>query len=250
MSRTRRFILGTFLLALSQPVHAQDTQPYRDPFTSEIWCRDSGTACWLSPGRSRFFNGVRVIADVDLRILLQRGQNRFVAADFAQLPKLAVEVNIYQSWAAFQIALRGPGNIVLDTLSEARGLLTTGGNGSVPTDWGLSFGLTFFDSSIALVRGNVRYDSRVFRVPPCSPAASNRSDRKLADDRETARLRAKQVRPDTTFRRLCVRSNEFSDSYVYVAFQPLSGLRSAIKRGDPPEGVPNNTTASSQLRWP
>lgn len=224
--RTQICVVTLFFLFFSASIAAQeDSLRFQDPFPTDRWCSDSGTACWRSPDRGPpIANGIRIIADVDLRILLQRGHNRFELQGFSRLSKLAVEVNLYKSWVAFQVALRGPGAIAFDERSEALSLLPTGTR-DIPTDWGLSYGLSFFDSSIALVWGRLHYDDRYFRVPTCQTGFAEETERQRRDQN--------RLRPDTAFARNCVMRTELRDSYWYVAFQPVSGLRSAIKQRPP-----------------
>jgi hypothetical protein len=115
--------------------------PYKHIFTSERWCDDPGTACWWSPRDSHWFNGVRFIAEFDLRFAFQGGRNRVDLPSLVAIPKFAVEVNIYKSWVAAQFALTAPGRINVDSRSELNHFLRD--STSLATDGGFSYGLSF-----------------------------------------------------------------------------------------------------------
>jgi hypothetical protein len=243
--------------AAAAGAHAQAAapDPYRDAFTSERWCDDSGTACWRSPRESDWFNGVRFIAEFDLRFVYQGGRNRIDLPSLIALPKLAVEANIYRSWVAAQIAISAPGRIAVDSRSELRGLLRDTASASVASEGGWSFGASFLDSSIALGRGRVYYDLREFAVQPCSHAAeefeivqedawklqrdsansSFQEARSPAERLDRARFLEEIVKRQDSLReqsrrtRRCISGTQRRDSYWFVALQPVSTLRANLK---------------------
>lgn len=200
--------------AFATTVHAQDEEPFRDPFPASRWCEDSATACWWDPDEHEWFNGIRIIADFDVRFLFQGGRNRFVQSGFLSLSKLAVEVNVYRSWAALQFAIHGPGAIQMDTFSAVRPLLKNR-DGVVSSDLGWSVGLSFLDSSLALLWGRMEYDRRYFK-DLCPESEVQREI-----DRRKAGAEAR-----------CVLSTDTRDSYWYLTFQPISAIRSGIKQGE------------------
>jgi hypothetical protein len=244
-------LFGILLCATS--TYGQDTvpDPYRDIFTSERWCADSGTACWRSPRESSWFNGVRFIAEFDLRFVFQPGTNRFEVEGLQALPKLAVEVNIYKSWVALQLAVTAPGTVHLDSASASRNRLALNGDGAVRTDMGYTLSLSFLDSSIATGFGRLNYDLRG-STPPCSQEEEalhrerERGRRTALDSLrqqvdKTNRLRtlnalARLARRTETDRqseqvaRACLLRSERSDSFWFVALQPVSTLRSNLKK--------------------
>ncbi|MFL5384437.1 MAG: hypothetical protein ACJ8GN_18095 [Longimicrobiaceae bacterium] len=237
-----RSLAPTILLsaiALASVSHAEaqnNREPFRDPFPASRWCEDSGTACWRSPDESDWFNGIRIIADFDVRFLFQRGRNRFVQTGFLSLPKLAFEVNLYKSWVAFQIAIRGPGEIEIDSLSATRGVVR-GNRGIIPSDIGLSAGFSFLDSSVALLFGRMVYDRRYFTIPKCADRAAVEAE---VNRRRTA------IAP---VQASCLVAADLRDSYVYLTFQPLSAIRSGIKQGDEERSDTTGTAQASRSLW-
>jgi hypothetical protein len=252
-SRLLFLVMPCSLLVPANRALAQDTvpDPYRDIFTSERWCADSGTACWRSPRESSWFNGIRFIAEFDLRFVFQPGRNRFDAAGLQALPKLAVEVNIYKSWAALQLAVTGPGTVTLDSASASRARLARDQHGSVRTDIGYTLAFSFLDSSIATGFGRLNYDLRG-AIPSCSREAEA-----LNHERErwrNARLdslrqqvhgenrlqelnvlaqsaeAADSARQSEQAARVCLLRTERSDSFWFIALQPVSTLRSNLKK--------------------
>jgi hypothetical protein len=159
---------------------------------------------------------VRIIADFDVRFLFQRGGNRFVQTGFLSLPKLAFEVNLYKSWVALQFAIRGPGEIEIDSLSATRQVMKSE-RGIIPSDIGLSAGLSFLDSSVALLVGRMEYDRRYFKVARCTPAEMQREEER---------------RKESFARATCLLPRDEHDSYIYLTFQPLSAIRSGIKQNE------------------
>lgn len=83
------------LPAIAPRASAQTTD-----MSSRRWCADSGTACWQDPRSRDWFNGVRILADIDLSTLFQPGKNRF-ENNFQGRPKIALEFIVYRSWVAF-----------------------------------------------------------------------------------------------------------------------------------------------------
>lgn len=222
-----------FLCTLARAAEGQEsTEGFRDPFPASRWCEDSATACWSGADERDWLNGIRIIADFDVRFLFQRGGNRFVHSGFLSLSKLAFEVNLYKSWVAFQVAIRGPGDIQFDSLSAIRGVLRNPER-VIPTDMGLSAGLSFLDSSVALLYGWMDYDRRHFKASDCAAGPAEEAEKR----RRAAGSQAQ-----------CVLPTDKRDSYVYLTFQPLSAIRSGIKQGreeddDTPESAPSSTAA-------
>lgn len=223
--RASRVVLMLNLL-LCPSVAAQATgASHQDLFPTSRWCEDSGTACWWDPGERSTFNGIRFLAEIDLAILFQGGGNRFEGGSIRNHTKLAVELNLYRSWIALQLAVMAPSTVVFDSRSPAvRKLQDTTGVRLVNTDWGGFLGLSFFDSSIAFGYGFFRYDRRDFRpLQPCTPEQLR--------DRDRIRGRSNCLTPGDT-----------RDTFWYFAFQPVSTLRANLKgaKDQAEEGVDEN----------
>lgn len=157
------------------------------------WCADSGTACWSKPGDLSMFNGVRIVADLDLSFLFQGGRSRF-EGNIQTLPKVALETNLLGGWIALQVGLFAPGTIRLDERSEAAGVLVERQRQSreVHFDFGWVAGLSFLDGSLSAGFGRFHYDRRDF----------------VAQD---------------------IADHLLSDSFRYVALQPISSIRANLK---------------------
>jgi hypothetical protein len=242
-------IVATLLCHAPSPAQETDPDPYDNIFTSERWCDDSGTACWRSPRDGDWFNGVRFIAEFDLRFVFQRGTSRFEVAGLQALPKLAVEFNIYKSWAAFQLAITAPGTITLDSASRAA-LSVAQEDGQVRTDIGFTAGFSFLDSSIAVGMGRLHYDLRGVR-PSCTREEGaiyrERERRRRGELQQiegelrnapgeaaldTLAVRARDVAATLRSERIdrpCVLLTERGDSFGFIALQPVSTLRSNLK---------------------
>jgi hypothetical protein len=186
------------LLTHAQPALGQEGNANTKSFSSARWCQDSGTYCWTDPAKSKWFNGVRIIGEVDLGWLMQGGGNRFANKGFSGLTKVGLEFNIYGAHVSAQTVLIAPGSIELDDKSP---LVTErrlpNGNRHIDVDWGFAGGLSFFDGSISSGFGRLFYDRR-------------------------------DIRPNATGR---VARGDVRDSYGYVSFQPVSGLRAVVKGG-------------------
>ena len=242
-------IVATLLCHAPGPAQETDPDPYDNIFTSERWCDDSGTACWRSPRDSDWFNGVRFIAEFDLRFVFQRGTSRFEVQGLQALPKLAVEFNIYKSWAAFQLAITAPGTITLDSASRAA-LSVVETDGRVRTDIGFTAGFSFLDSSIAVGLGRLHYDLRGVRPSCAREEAAIYSERERRRRRElrqiedevrndpqeatldTLAMRARDIASALRAERIdrpCVLMTERGDSFGFIALQPVSTLRSNLK---------------------
>lgn len=227
-----------------------DPDPYENIFTSERWCDDSGTACWRSPRETAWFNGIRFIAEFDLRFVFQRGRNRFDVAGLQGLPKLAVEMNIYKSWAALQFAITGPGQVSLDA-GSFRNRLTHDPGGEVKTDMGYTVALSFLDSSIAVGVGRLNYDVRT-ALPSCGREEEAAHREREGLRRRTLRERRASIRADhrvtaldslaalareydlarvsEQWDRPCLLATERGDSFGFIALQPVSTLRANLKK--------------------
>lgn len=172
-----------------------------DGFRSRSWCADSSTACWTPGDRRQYLNGVRIVADLDVGFLFQRG-NRFETS-LKTLPKISLEFNLYGGWVAAQVGLIGPGRVTFDESSrDAIAALRSERQvvRQVGYDVGYLYGLSFLDGALAVGRGALRYDRRDF------------------------------VPPDSLPLRLRGTGHLYSDSYWYAALQPISGIRSSFKR--------------------
>jgi hypothetical protein len=227
-----------------------DPDPYENIFTSERWCDDSGTACWRSPRETPWFNGVRFIAEFDLRFVFQRGRNRFDVAGLQGLPKLAVEMNIYKSWAAVQLAITGPGQVSLDA-GSLRSRITPDPGGEVKTDMGYTLAFSFLDSSIAVGVGRLNYDVRT-SLPSCGREEEAAHREREGLRRRTLRERRSAIRTDhrvaaldsltmlareydrarldEQMTRPCLLATERGDSFGFIALQPVSTLRANLKK--------------------
>lgn len=206
------------VLIINSAVPAHVQVPFSDPFPTSRWCEDSGTACWSNPARRDWLNGVRIIADFDVRFLFQRGAGRFTQSRFLSLPKLAFEVNLYRSWVAFQFAIRGPGQIEIDSLSPTRNRMVNRA-GIIPSDISLAAGFSFFDSSVALMGGWMAYDRRHFTVGRCGV-------------HEAHQEKQRRLTGSGTVTANCLLPPDERDTYIYLTFQPISAVRSGIKANE------------------
>lgn len=242
--RWTRLAVLCALVGIGRPslLHAQDGARSR-PFSAASWCEDSGTYCWRGEDKARWFNGVRVIGEVDLGWLIQGGRNRFVNEGFTGLTKVGLEFNVYEGLASIQTVLIAPGSVELDGQSDlvlnrrlasfarppaAAGQGTAAGaelasqpaapqaDRHVKVDWGFAAGLSFFDGGISTGRGWLFYDRR-------------------------------DILP--TLGRPKVTPSESSDSYRYISFQPISSLR-AVFKGSRDDGGASSATPTSAAGKP
>ncbi|HEU4454028.1 MAG TPA: hypothetical protein VFR81_13255 [Longimicrobium sp.] len=197
-----RFLLGAVVstwVLLNAPQLAsqtpQEDDEFERPFSTQDWCADSATACWTDPADRAFFNGVRLVAELDLSFIFQGGQNRFEGG-IKNFGKIALEWNLYEGWVSLQTGLIAPGVIQFDNGSPAVQNLREPlrAERKVRFDWGYVLGLSFLDGGISAGMGRFAYDRRDF------------------------------VNPDS------VAAHVLRDRFQYIALQPLSSLRSAIKR--------------------
>ena len=208
-------LLSVLLCAPGAEIEAQAGSPSsanggdRVRFRSQSWCADSATACWTGGASRQWFNGVRIVADLDLGLLFQGGGNKFENGVKA-LPKLALEFNIHGGWAAAQVAVLGPSNTTFDE-SSATGVAylqpafrTTR---SVPTSWGWLAGVSVLDGSLMAGVGRLFYDKRAFR--------------RSVEDTTLTRLGLTAQIPFNTLTR---------DSFGYASLQPISSIRASFKR--------------------
>lgn len=178
-------------------------------FRSQTWCADSGTVCWAGGADRQWFNGMRIVAELDLGLVFQSGRNKFEGGVRA-LPKLALEFNIYGGWAAAQLALLGPSKTTFDESSEtglAYLLPSYRATRTVPTTWGWLVGLSVLDGTLMGGYGSLHYDKRAFA-------------RTVAD----SVLRRLGVVDQVAFGGLT------SDSFGYAGLQPISSIRASFKR--------------------
>ncbi len=227
-------LIGLALVALPSSLSATQVETAR--FGVDRWCADSGTVCWDG---TETFSGIRFVLELDASFLFQRGANRFEGSGFRLLPKFAVEVNAYKSWAALQLALFGPSTVVLDRKSPARRQLVDTTQ-AVSVDWGFSAGLSFLNSSLATGWGRLFYDRRDFRTEACTPRqrqliveaesavaeTESRIGKEAVDLQQLERLEdARDEARDTCHTNL-------RDSFVFFSFQPVSALRSSLKEAE------------------
>jgi hypothetical protein len=170
-------------------------------FSSDDWCADSGTACWRDGTRQKWFNGVRIVAELDLSTIFQGGDNRF-ETKVAVIPKVALEFNIYGAWAAAQVGLISPGSVTLDEASTAVDRLhqPLREDRRVGVTHGWVVGVSILDGAIALGEGRVHYDRRDFISDLQATDSARKANRKV-----------------------------YRDSFKYVALQSVSSARAAIK---------------------
>jgi hypothetical protein len=195
------------LHAQAQPTQAQATQTRSaradtseqkraNRFSSDTWCEDDLTVCFGSRSR-RAFSGVRIIFEPQLGVLFQSGENRLENTSFRALERIGVETNLSGAAISFQALLIYPSTVEFDAESPVRTWIKDG-TGKVGVDYGLAAGFSFLDGIVAIGGGMLDYDQRDF----------------------TERTEAGDPRP----------SDALHDYFIYFNIQPISALRSALKR--------------------
>ena len=203
VERLAAVLAGAALLAVPATGLGQTRAGGGKLFSTASWCADSGTACWNDGGR-KYLNGVRIVADVDLSFLVQKGSNRF-EGNLKGIPKIALEWNLVGGWVSLQTALVMPGTIQLDEKSPALRELNEAQKAArtVHVTWGRMLGLSFLDGSLSAGFGRLFYDRRDFATK---------------DSTASGHL--------------------FSDQFRYVALQPISSIRSNLKSKKEGESSP------------
>lgn len=164
---------------------------------ADTWLKDATTLVLKKPsekkGLRNSFNGLRLIFEPQLGILIQDGADRFKADQLRSLERFGFETNLVSGDIAFHAMFIPPSFIEFEIGSP---LLTNGNvidpKGKVRVDYGVAFGLSFLDSMFALGFGGIFYDQRDFQ---------NTAGKK----------------------------GEFQDNFWYVNFQPISAIKAYLK---------------------
>lgn len=184
--------------AQSQPVRTDTLTTERaERFSSRSWCSDDLTICSRSRADKRSFSGVRIVFEPQLGVLFQSGENRLENTSFRALERIGLETNLRDAAVAVQALLIYPSTVEFDGKSPVRAWIRDG-TGKVGVDYGLVLGLSFLDGMLAIGGGRLDYDQRDF----------------------TERNEAGEPMP----------KDALQDFFVYFNIQPISALRSAIKR--------------------
>lgn len=108
-------------------------------------------------------NGLRIVYEPQIGVLLQTLENRFENKPFLNLNKIGFEVNLYDGWISIQLLGIAPGNIQFDDKSPLRiNKNTIDTTGKVNVDYGGAVGLSIFDGMISVGFGGIFYDRRDF----------------------------------------------------------------------------------------
>lgn len=134
------------------------TERKQKGFNTEAWCADLVTICWDS--RMTAFAGVRFLADLTLGYIVQNGKDRFVTDPFTASAKIGFEINLLQSWIAFQAVFIPGFTSTFDENSQIRQRLPAAADGAIIVDFGLGAGASFFDGIVSVGAGFLKYDTR------------------------------------------------------------------------------------------
>ena len=137
-------------------------------FSSQNWIKDGTTISFGDPGQKTGYwqhglNGLRIVYEPQLGIVLQNTPNRFDNKVFLSLSKIGFELNVYDGWVSIQLLGIAPSSIQFDEQSPLRiNGNTVDSTGKVNIDYGGAFGLSLFDGMISLGFGGIFYDRRDF----------------------------------------------------------------------------------------
>jgi hypothetical protein len=135
-------------------------------FTSENWCKDTGTLCWSDPKKSRALTGIRFIGEPNTGGLSQSGNNRVEISSLVGIIKAGVEINLFGAAAAFQGSFIPQSTVTLDTDSE---LVTTNRlsnpDRKIGVNYGYTVGLALINGIIATGYGRLNLDTRRITAP-------------------------------------------------------------------------------------
>lgn len=143
---------------------ASVVQPKPDLFSTGSWCSDQMTLAFNERSKERpFLSGIRFILEPQFGFVVQPDIKRVEVQNLIDLPKFALEFNLWQGWVAFQGGVIYPSTIKFDKDSEiVIGKNLKSNEHTVDVKYGLTFGLTFLDGSLAIGRGVLYFDSLDF----------------------------------------------------------------------------------------
>lgn len=136
-------------------------------FSSNNWLKDGTTIPFDSvTNRTKLkssFNGVRIVYEPQLGVVLQNGDNRFQNKLFLSLSKIGAEINLYEGIISLQLLGIAPSTIQFDDRSPLRiNRNTIDSTGKVNIDYGGAVGLSFLDGIFSIGFGGIFYDKRDF----------------------------------------------------------------------------------------
>ena len=165
--------------------------------SSNAWLEDQLTIPFGVGAEKRpILSGIRLLFEPQLSQVFQDNEeNKVTAPDIGAIPKLGIETNLYGAWVSVQAILLLPGSTVqFDENSPIRlENLTKLESGKLKVESGYAFGLSLFDGTLGVGYSKLLFDHRGYRD---------------ADNSE----------------------NLTSSDFIYVSFQPVSFVRSLIKR--------------------
>ena len=124
-------------------------------FSSQNWCADDTTIAF---DENRWGgSGLRFIFEPSFGTLFQTGENEFDETKFPNLSKFALETNVYEGWAAFQLGVVSPSTIKFDPISEAADHLADPMNKDVKVTGGVTLGASLIDGWISVGWGRLWY---------------------------------------------------------------------------------------------
>ncbi|HEY8165365.1 MAG TPA: hypothetical protein VIF83_07400 [Gemmatimonadaceae bacterium] len=140
-------------------------------FSTENWCRDTGTICWTAPKGRVAFTGIRFVGEPNTGGLAQTGDNRVETNSLAGIIKAGFEINLYRAVVALQASFIPPARVKLDSDSK---LVTSGrlanAERQIGVDYGFTVGLSLINGIIALGYGRLNMDTR--RIPDATSSES------------------------------------------------------------------------------
>lgn len=166
-------------------------------FSSNTWLNDQLTIPFGAGAEKRpILSGVRLLFEPQISIVFQDNEeNKITAPDIGDIPKLGIETNLYGAWISVQAILLLPGSTVqFDEDSPIRlENLTRLEGGKLKVESGYAFGLSLLDGTLGVGYSKVLFDHRGYRDADNS-------------------------------------ANITSGDFIYVSIQPVSIVRTLIKR--------------------
>jgi len=151
--------IGSTLYAQTEAL-VQKSEPPRSiaTFSSEKWCEDQMTIAFSEKSKKRpHLSGIRLIFEPQLGVVIQPSINKITVQNLQDIPKFALETNLWQGWISFQSGIIYPSTVSFEDNSDLVKYIKDA-SGSVTVNFGYSIGITILDGIIALGYGSLQFD--------------------------------------------------------------------------------------------